>query len=77
MMDLILQFAQWKPARLSKESQVRNGREIYERIIAMISDYKYSLTHTARTTAGADSAGETLHPPKNRTLKTPINTLTP
>lgn len=40
MMELILQFAQWKPAKLSREGQERNGREIYESIIAMISNYK-------------------------------------
>jgi hypothetical protein len=44
MMELLLQFAQWKPSRLNKESHVRNGREIYENIIEMINNFKY-FTH--------------------------------
>ena len=37
MMELLLQFAQLKPSRLNKESEMYSGRDIYEKIIDMIS----------------------------------------
>ena len=40
MMELLLQFAQWKPSRVGKQAELRNGREVYENIIAMINSYK-------------------------------------
>lgn len=40
MMELLLQFAQWKPSRVGKEAELRNGREVYENIITMINNYK-------------------------------------
>ena len=40
MMELLLQFAQWKASKADKETELRKGREIYENIIEMINSFK-------------------------------------
>ena len=40
MMDLILQFAQWKPTRQNKKDFKENTKHIYEKILEILSEYK-------------------------------------
>jgi hypothetical protein len=51
MMALLLQFAQWKPSK-SKELPTHYGRELYQNIIEMINNFKYSINKLAKTTEG-------------------------